>query len=354
MICFVILHLVMLLRKILFPFSILYDLVTGCRNFGYDKGLLKSYKFDVPTIVVGNLSVGGTGKTPQIEYLIRLLNPSIRLAVLSRGYKRSTKGFELGNETSSAKTIGDEPFQFLRKFKDVTIAVDGDRVNGINNLLKIPETPEVILLDDAFQHRRVHGGFYILLTSYDQLYSDDWLLPMGNLREARSGAKRAAVIVVTKCPEDLSVAEENEILKKINPSEEQSVFFSAIEYDSKIQGISELELGELKLYQVLLLTGIANPTPLCSFLNKNKIDYTHLKYGDHHNFTANDIHEIRSKYTSLKGERKLILTTEKDYVRILDALPDLHYLEIRTRIKKKEEQFNNLIKKYVEQSSANS
>jgi tetraacyldisaccharide 4'-kinase len=189
---------------LLFPFSILYGWITSIRNFLFDKGIFKSYSFDIPIIAVGNLSVGGTGKTPQIEYLIRLLSPNYKIAILSRGYKRKSKGFVLADPTSNAEILGDEPFQIYQKFPNTIVAVDADRKNGIENLLVLNEKPDVILLDDAFQHRKVKAGFYILLTGYDDLFYSDFILPAGNLRESRSGAKRANVIIITKCPKDIS------------------------------------------------------------------------------------------------------------------------------------------------------
>src|SRR6478752_5452103 len=193
-----------LLRKILFPFAVLYGFITSIRNFLYDNNLLKSYSFDLPIIAVGNLSVGGTGKTPQIEYLIRLLSPKYKVATLSRGYKRKSEGFVLADETSNAEILGDEPFQFFQKFKNIQVAVDANRKNGIEQLLSQSEKPEVILLDDAYQHRKVKAGFYILLTTYDDLFCKDFILPMGNLRESRRGAKRADVVIVTKCPSTIT------------------------------------------------------------------------------------------------------------------------------------------------------
>src|SRR6187431_243810 len=179
------------LRKILFPFAVLYGFITGIRNFLFDKGILKSYSFDLPIIAVGNLSVGGTGKTPQIEYLIRLLSDKYKVATLSRGYKRKSEGFVFANENSNALELGDEPFQFYQKFKHILVAVDADRKNGIEQLLSSSIKPEVILLDDAYQHRKVKAGFYIMLTAYGDLFCDDYMLPAGNLRETRSGVQRA-------------------------------------------------------------------------------------------------------------------------------------------------------------------
>src|SRR6187402_1934602 len=190
------------LRKILFPFAILYGFITSIRNFLFDKGILKAYSFDLPVIAVGNLSVGGTGKTPQIEYLIRLLSDKYKVATLSRGYKRQSEGFVLASPASDALQLGDEPFQFYKKFRNIQVAVDANRKNGIEQLLSDSNSPEIILLDDAFQHRKVKAGFYILLTSYGDLFCNDYMLPTGNLRESRSGAQRANIVIVTKCPQN--------------------------------------------------------------------------------------------------------------------------------------------------------
>jgi tetraacyldisaccharide 4'-kinase len=200
-----------LLRNILFPFAILYGFITSIRNFLFDKGILKSTSFDIPIIAVGNLSVGGTGKTPQIEYLIRLLSDKYQVATLSRGYKRQSEGFVLASSSSNAEILGDEPFQFYQKFPNIQVAVDADRTNGIIQLLSQNEKPQVILLDDAYQHRKVKAGFYILLSSYGDLYADDFMLPTGNLRESRSGANRANIVIVTKCPKDLSDQDQEQI-----------------------------------------------------------------------------------------------------------------------------------------------
>ncbi len=204
-----------ILRYLLFPFAILYGIITSIRNILFDKGVLKSYLFDIPIIAVGNLSVGGTGKTPQIEYLIRLLSPKYTVATLSRGYKRKSEGFVLADVNSNAEILGDEPFQMHQKFPNINVAVDADRKNGIEQLLSLSEKPNVILLDDAFQHRKVKAGFYILLSAFDDLFCNDLLLPTGNLRESRSGAKRANVIIITKCPKDLSEIAQENIIKTI-------------------------------------------------------------------------------------------------------------------------------------------
>jgi tetraacyldisaccharide 4'-kinase len=315
-----------LLRKILFPFAILYGFITGIRNFLFDKGILKSYSFDVPVIAVGNLSVGGTGKTPQIEYLIRLLSPKFKVATLSRGYKRQSEGFVLADSSSNAVILGDEPFQFYTKFKNIQVAVDADRKNGIEQLLSSTTKPEIILLDDAFQHRKVKAGFYILLTSYGDLYSDDFMLPTGNLRETRSGAKRANVIIVTKCPPNLSIGEQNIIKNKLKLYSNQEVYFSYITYDDFIYSDNKsIKVSEIKKVDKLLLAGIAKPEPFFAYLQSG--NDKKLVYPDHHSFTENDIREIENK-----AHNKLIITTEKDFVRLKGRIPKepLFYLPIRS------------------------
>ena len=245
-------------RFLLFPFAALYYLITSFRNFLFDKKVLKSTSFSIPVIIVGNLSVGGTGKTPQIEYLIRLLSDTFKIAVLSRGYKRKTKGFFWVHKNASVDEVGDEPLQFFKKFKNIHVAVDESRVHGIQQLLE-NQKPEVVLLDDAFQHRKLKGSFYILLTSYANLFVNDFLLPVGNLRESGSGAKRANTIIITKCPKDLSEKEQQKIIKKIKPLKNQRVFFTEISYSETVKGNDNMNLQDLVDFEILLVTGIANP-----------------------------------------------------------------------------------------------
>ncbi|MCB0459608.1 MAG: tetraacyldisaccharide 4'-kinase [Flavobacteriaceae bacterium] len=345
-----------LLRKILAPFSSLYGKITDIRNTFYDKGILKSTSFSVPVIVVGNLTVGGTGKTPQVEYLARLLKKKYKVAILSRGYKRKTKGFVLADENTAPTDIGDEPMQYHAKFKDVLVAVDANRVEGINKLLEFKEPPQIILLDDAYQHRKVEAGLNILLTSYNDLYVDDKMLPAGNLREKVKGASRAQIIVVTKCPDSLSEKEQFEVAKKLNVVLHQTVFFSTIRYDSKIiSKANSIDLEELTNYEVVLVTGIANTTPLVEFLHEKEISIKHLQYADHHNFSKADITFIRDTLANTFSSKKLILTTEKDYVRSFMTLEDdIYYLPIETKFIEHEKDFNKIIKDYVERNTTNS
>lgn len=338
-----------LLRKILFPFAILYGFITSIRNFLFDQSIFKSYSFDIPIIAVGNLSVGGTGKTPQIEYLIRLLSPKYKVATLSRGYKRQSEGFVMADSSSNVTILGDEPFQFYKKFKGIQVAVDADRKNGIEQLLLQPEKPEVILLDDAFQHRKVKAGFYILLTSYGDLYSDDFILPTGNLRESRSGAKRANVVIVTKCPADLSIDEQANIKTKLKLDADQQLYFSYIDYDDSVYSENtSMKVSDIKTVDKLLLAGIAKPEPFLRYL-QNKNDEK-LVYADHHHFVENDINDIINK-----SNNKIIITTEKDFVRLQGSIPKekLFYLPIRSSFLSVGENFDKTITNYVGTSTRN-
>ena len=339
-----------LLRKLLFPFAILYGLITSIRNFLFDKGILKSYSFDLPIIVVGNLSVGGTGKTPQIEYLIRLLSDKYKVATLSRGYKRESKGFILAQANATAKILGDEPFQFFEKFKNIQVAVDANRKNGIEQLLTQKDKPDVILLDDAFQHRKVKAGFYILLTSYGELFSDDFILPTGNLRESRSGAKRANMVIVTKCPNVLSQEQQNDIRKKLKLTANQELYFTFIEYDDFVFGENQnINVSQVKKNPKILVAGIAKPKPFFDFLQNEK-DVC-LTFPDHHNFNDKDILEIKKL-----AKNNEIITTEKDFVRLKGCLPSeqLFYLPIKSAFLSGSENFNKTILNYVGTGSTNS
>jgi tetraacyldisaccharide 4'-kinase len=336
-----------LLRKILFPFALLYGIITSIRNFLFDKKVLPSYSFDIPVIAVGNLSVGGTGKTPQIEYLIRLLLPKYKIATLSRGYKRKSKGFVLADSTSNAEILGDEPFQFYKKFNNIHVAVDTDRKKGIEQLLTLAVKPEVILLDDAFQHRKVKAGFYILLTSYGDLYADDFMMPMGNLRESRNGAKRANIVIVTKCPATLSLDEQNKIRVQLKLDSNQELYFSFIDYDESVYSENKtMKLNEIKNMDKLLIAGIAKPELFFRHLQQQK--EACLTYPDHHHFTENELLEIKNK-----SQNKIIITTEKDYVRLKDSIlkEQLYYLPIRISFLSAGDNFDKTIANYVGKSS---
>lgn len=329
-----------IIRIILFPIMPIYYVITWLRNWMYDSGVKSSKSYDFPVICVGNLSTGGTGKTPMIEYLIRLLKDDKSVATLSRGYKRKTEGFVLADQHANADTIGDEPFQFYRKYSEITVTVDADRQNGIEKLRALKSQPEVILLDDAFQHRKVKAGLNILLTAYNNLYYKDMVLPTGNLREPRSGAKRADLIVVTKCRRDISEAEKLAITSKLKLKNHQQLFFSYVDYGHNV--ISESNQMEVaKLPKFTLVTGIANAKPLVDFLVEKGLKFDHLEYSDHYNFKASDIETLASK--------SLIICTEKDYVRLSDneSLKNkLYYLPIQIQIDKSA-QFNAAISSFV-------
>ena len=331
-----------LVRYILFPVVPFYYLVTWLRNKLYDWGLKSSVSFEIPIICIGNLSVGGTGKTPMTEYLVRLLKNERKIAILSRGYKRRTKGFILANDTVTAETIGDEPFQFYKKFSDVVVSVDADRWNGINQLLSLENKPDVILLDDAFQHRKVKAGFNVLLTSYNNLYTNDMVLPTGNLREPKSGAKRADVIVITKCPNSISESDKQQIKARLKALQGQYVFFSLIKYSDKLKNsIEEINLQDLKNKKFTLVTGIANPKSLVDFLNSQELIFEHLNFKDHHEFSEKDVVNLKSK--------GLLITTEKDFVRLKPYFKDskqLFYLPIETVVDDGKK-FDNLITKFI-------
>ena len=311
------------LRYILFPIIPIYYIVTWTRNKLYDLGWKKGKSYSFPIICVGNLSVGGTGKSPMIEYLVRLLKTDYKVATLSRGYKRKTLGFKLADLNDSAKTIGDEPFQFYNKFgSDVLVAVDANRQHGIENLRNLTNKPDIILLDDAFQHRKVQAGFNILLTAYNDLYCNDFVLPTGNLREPKNGAKRADIIVVTKCPENISIQQKEQIKIELQPEANQLVVFSSIIYSKEVF-LAEKSLKLTQLKSFTLVTGIANPKPLLEYLQGLNLEFEHISFKDHHSFSEKEIAEL--------AVLDCILTTEKDYMRLKDEIVlknNLFYLPI--------------------------
>ncbi len=325
------------LRKILFPFSLIYAAITSLRNFLYDKNIKKSIGFDIPVIAVGNLSVGGTGKTPMVEYLIRLLADKYNLAVLSRGYKRKSKGFYLANDITTIEEIGDEPFQYHSKFKNIHVAVNVDRVEGVTKILAALPKTEIVLLDDAFQHRKIKASFYIMLTAYNDLFYNDLVLPAGNLRECKSGVKRANVVVVTKCPKNLSEAEMLQIKSRIDIDNDK-IFFSTINYHQAVtNNVEEIPVIDLK-NDFIAVAGIAKPEYFYEYLNCTKNDC--LTFSDHHFFSDQDLKNILQKANGRK-----IITTEKDYMRLQNQLPknQLFYLPIEMDFIKEIEQFNNFL-----------
>ena len=305
----------------LLPFAILYGLGVRLRHFLYDRGWLSSKRYPFPILCVGNLAVGGTGKTPMVEYLVRLLGQE-QVAILSRGYRRKTKGFVLADDSATAMTLGDEPYQYHRKFPRATVAVCESRQEGIERLLENPHF-KYIILDDAFQHRKVQAETNLLLTSYDKLYTQDFLLPVGSLRDIRSRAHKAQIIIVTKCPE-LTQTEQEKIIQQLKPLPSQKVYFTTIAYSDRVYSHEDSQaLKDFIATPFTLVTGIANPTPLVDFLEKQGASFEHLAYSDHHHFSNRELELLRQK-----GR---ILTTEKDYVRLEGALSTLYYLPIETQ-----------------------
>ena len=282
-----------------------------------DKNVFKSSSFGLPLICVGNLSVGGTGKSPMVEYLVSKLKGKFNVATLSRGYKRKTKGYALANAGSTALEIGDEPMQFHLKFPDTPVAVGEERLLAIPQLLHDRPATQAIILDDAFQHRSVKCGLNILLTECNNLFPSDFYLPTGDLRDLKSSYKRAEIIVVTKCNPDITAAEKQKVIKEIKPLPHQYIFFTKIEYGN-IYHICSSEILELAAKtEVLLVTGVANPRPLKNMLEKLSSSYLMIRYADHHIFTIDDLNEIREKFTKMVTKDKIILTTEKDAVRLI-------------------------------------
>jgi tetraacyldisaccharide 4'-kinase len=304
-------------RILLLPFSILYWLIILVRNWLYNKNILKSSSFGMPLICVGNLAVGGTGKSPMVEYILSHQKENFRLATLSRGYKRKTKGYALANEFTTALDIGDEPMLFHRKFPGVPVAVGEERIVAIPQLLHDRPGIQAIILDDAFQHRAIKAGLNILLTDYSNLYTRDFFLPTGDLRDLRSSAKRAQVIIVTKCPADMGVGEKNNLIKELDPLAEQRLFFTTIAYGSPYHITKNSFTYITDQTEVLLITGIANPKPLKTYLEERIQSYQMMHYNDHHIFSIDDWKEIRLRFEKMTADQKIILTTEKDAMRLM-------------------------------------
>jgi tetraacyldisaccharide 4'-kinase len=310
------------IAPILYPFSVIYGIVVSFRNILFDLNILKSVEFNFPVISVGNITVGGTGKTPHIEYLIRLLSAGHQVATLSRGYKRTTKGFLVAGAGTVPSDIGDEPFQIYSKFKNITVAVDGDRVRGIKNIRSKTAKNDVILLDDAFQHRYVRPGVSILLIDYNRPVFKDCLLPSGDLRESTDAIERANIVIITKVPSGIKPIEKRIWIKELNLYPYQYLYFTSFEYGEPVPLFSNkqnsIRLEDLKNddLNVLLVTGIATPMPL-----KNKIEqYTgkveSVFFTDHHNFTEHDLQSVSDTFDALPGKKKVLFTTEKDAVKL--------------------------------------
>lgn len=351
----------------LIPLSWLYGIGVGFRNQLFNIGLLKQHDYDIPIISVGNITVGGAGKTPHVEYLIRLLKDKVKVAVLSRGYKRKTHGYVLANDSSTVTDIGDEPYQMKQKYQDVHIAVDKKRVDGIAHITGDAETndTDVILLDDAFQHRYVKPGINILLVDYHRLIIYDKLLPAGRLREPQSGKNRADIVIITKCPKDLKPMEFRVLTKAMNLYPYQSLYFTTIEYESLsplfAKEKSAIKKEALEDKHVMLITGIASPKQIIIDLKPHVKEMTTLAFSDHHQFKSKDIMKINETFNAIKGE-KIIVTTEKDATRLeqLEGLSEevkqnLYVLPIKVKFMiNQEEEFNDKIIDYVRKNSRNS
>jgi len=355
------------IRYLLLPLSILYRWVTWFYHLLYNTGILRSRSFGIPVISVGNLTTGGTGKTPHVEYLVRLLLRSEdgffdRVATLSRGYGRATTGFILADEKSTAIEIGDEPRQMKQKFENIFVAVDENRVHGIEQLLNMVPGLNVVLLDDAFQHRKVKPGLSILLRDFQGVSRDHFMLPTGDLREPVSGSKRADIIIITNSPKMLSPHERRRIRDIIRPTEDQSLLFSYVTYGELVPALGSREhimankaFYFEREYSILLVTGIADPSPLREYYGDKISELVHLQFSDHHEFTMADIYRIQKKFDNIANESKIILTTEKDAMRLaipgvaraFENLP-VFYLPIKIKFQDDDgDNFNELIIDYV-------
>lgn len=348
-----------LVRLLLFPFSILYGLGVILRNLAYDFGIFKSHKFELPVISVGNLSVGGSGKSPMTEYLVRLLKDKYKIATLSRGYGRKTSGFLYVDTNSLSSESGDEPLQFKRKFRDITVAVCENRAEGI---LRLEQDHEMIILDDAFQHRSVKPGLNILLLEYGTLFKQQWLLPTGDLREPLWAINRADIMVISKCPEKMNSEQQNAIRSKFRTD---TLFFSFLKYGnlkSFNENAHDRSLNSInQKSKVILLTGIAKASLLLEELASYGPELIHHQYPDHHQFSDKNIAKLVNEFNELTGDDNLIITTEKDAQRlrtagIIEQLKDLaiYYLPVEAAFNEPEvKKFNNLIEEYASKSTGN-
>jgi tetraacyldisaccharide 4'-kinase len=352
---------------LLLPFSWIYGAIIFVRNKCFDLGIFKVEVFNFPIISVGNITVGGTGKTPHIEYLVKLLKDDFKVGVLSRGYKRNSKGFILADENSDAELIGDEPFQIKRKFPGIVVAVDTDRRNGIKKILELDKNISLILLDDAFQHRYVKPGLSLLLIDYNHPITDDYLLPFGRLRETASGRKRADIIIISKSPEKINENEQKSIIESLNINSFQSVYFTKViqkELIPVFRGIKNTDFTQQleSRPSVLLVSGIANPLELKRFALNLSPKITEKFYPDHHVFTEKDVSNIILAFKNLKGDEKILITTEKDAARFqkYSELPEdlkahMFYIPIFIELlNDDEEKFNKQIITYVNENKRNS
>lgn len=337
-----------IIRWILLPFTLIYHCVIWLRNILYDKEILKSKSFRIPTIVIGNLAIGGTGKSPLTEYLIRLLKDKYKIATLSRGYGRKTKGFRLVQTTSKSFEVGDEPLQFKTKFPEVTVAVNENRCEGIE---KLQGHHDVIILDDAFQHRKLKAGYGILLFDFNSFRKPIITLPTGDFRDIISSTKRADLIIITKCPDIISDKEKAHIEHILRKHNTAPIFYTKIVYDLPCNTKGEVLKEKLEGKDVLLFCGIANPTTLVEFLELNGNTVYLSKFPDHHNFSSSDFDSIKAKFDLIHSSNKLILTTEKDIQRIHDSIFEnypLYYIPIQLQSADHQQNaFDHFIENYI-------
>lgn len=331
-----------LLRILLLPISLLYYLFQTVKNKLYKFNLLSSKYFSVPTISVGNLSVGGSGKTPLVNHIISTFKNDYKIAFLSRGYGRSSSGYVLAKKNTVLNEIGDEPYLIKKNHEELTVAVAEKRVFGIEKTLEKINDIQMFVLDDAFQHRSLKCKLNIVLSKFSRPYFNDFVIPSGNLREPKSGIKRAQIIIISKCPSDLNKTKRQEIIKKIKPLPYQKVFFTTIDYNECLKGKNNVMINEFRDSPVLLVTGIADTSELEKYLKKRKIRFDHLKYNDHHNYSENDINYIKSKSIGKK-----VVTTKKDYYKIIgfESIKNIYYIDISIKFLSGENDFNSEIRK---------
>ncbi len=325
--CFNLSSLINRLRYLLFPFSIIYGIITYLRNWLFDIGFFKAYESDVPVIAVGNLNTGGSGKTPMIEKLIELFAGEFEIALISRGYGRKTKGFLEVQDTFSSEDCGDEPLQIKKKYPDTNVFVDEKRSRGIQQVLQSYPQTSLILLDDAFQHRKVKADFYILVSSFDKLFYADLLLPMGNLRESRFGAKRADLVVITKIPTSLNSQEKEVMRQKVSKYFKGEVYFSGLTYGEFVSPVNSNARLD-KSSSILLVTGIAKPQVLNTYMKTLIGEVDHVSFPDHHVFSSNDIERLLKQYKAITNENKALVTTEKDWTRLQSFSSELQEVNV--------------------------
>ncbi|MDF1546595.1 MAG: tetraacyldisaccharide 4'-kinase [Bacteroidales bacterium] len=351
-------------RFLLYPFSLIYGSIVLIRNILFDFHILKSREFNFPVIAIGNITVGGTGKTPHAEYLVKLLKDKYRVAVLSRGYKRKTKGFVVAEKNPKSEDIGDEPAQIKMKFPEIEVAVNANRVKGIEILEE--RKNDLVILDDAFQHRYVKPGLSILLIDYNRRIDEDFLLPFGNLRENAREIRRADIILITKTPESLKPINRRLVLDRVKPYPYQEVYFTTFTYGNLSSVFTNKSVvpenfkTRHELYTILLVTGIASSKPIIEYLKTLSLDIKHLKFVDHSEYDKTKINKILSTFKLIKNDNKIIITTEKDAIKFREAknldellLKNMFYIPIEVSFIEREEEFNEQITKYVSKNKRN-